>query len=705
MSTVRQDKVQVLVEINGAEAGKTLKELNNLERDLVRQIRNDLIPGTKEWIAQTEKLREVKGRIKDLTDEFKPLEVSQEKQIRAFAKLGEGIAAAFALSKVLPFGKAQADVAKAAEQAQQAIAIALSARAIAEGIVEARLVVRLVMEKAAALQSKLLATATAAYGTVLSVLAGQMTLAQLGQLALNAAMRAFPAVAIISSIGAIVAAFVEWVSWTNKQKEALEDLKVSATDAYKQIKDNVNDTYDQIVKRDEQALELAKARGESAQQIYKLELKLIDDKLKALEVLEKTAGSLDKKELDERQALLHKREVMEAQFRTAQLNAQKKSADDRLKEEKAFDEAYRKMMAARIEAERTIRQMEVDLIDDEHIKTIEKLKLEAQQKIDALMGDPRALIERGDLIAKQIKLINEQLNADLQAENLEFFAKTAQQEIDEAERVAQEKRRLQQQVRDAEWALAKQTTETINALYQNQAQKQLNISQARLDAEEQQLERQLANNQITQEQYDKKKRELEENAARAEREIKRKAFRAQKEAAFIGATINTAEAVTKALTGAIPPFNLALAAIAGASGALEIATILSQPTPQFKVGGYTGGVNKNKAAGIVHENEWVANKELVDHPVYGSIIGYLEGVRRRGFADGGFTSTPTTSIVNTVNNVSATGDVFGMITAELRGLREDVRNQRTLLRAFIPYTDLTDALDTGSEISGKAKIN
>jgi hypothetical protein len=75
----------------------------------------------------------------------------------------------------------------------------------------------------------------------------------------------------------------------------------------------------------------------------------------------------------------------------------------------------------------------------------------------------------------------------------------------------------------------------------------------------------------------------EEEAAAKEAEIKRQQFISNKIAAVIMATINTAEAVTKAFT--IGPFaGPVYAAIIGALGAAQIALIASQPIPKFHQG-------------------------------------------------------------------------------------------------------------------------
>lgn len=74
---------------------------------------------------------------------------------------------------------------------------------------------------------------------------------------------------------------------------------------------------------------------------------------------------------------------------------------------------------------------------------------------------------------------------------------------------------------------------------------------------------------------------------------------------------------------------------------------------QFAKGGFTGRGKFGKddtghdVAGVVHADEWVAPKWMVSHPAYNSVINQLEGIRVRGFAEGGFTTTPQSSI--TVN--------------------------------------------------------
>ncbi|MDJ1493336.1 hypothetical protein QNI19_10380 [Cytophagaceae bacterium DM2B3-1] len=87
--------------------------------------------------------------------------------------------------------------------------------------------------------------------------------------------------------------------------------------------------------------------------------------------------------------------------------------------------------------------------------------------------------------------------------------------------------------------------------------------------------------------------------------------------------------------------------IAGATGALGIAKIAATPLPEFAEGGYTGkGFSEAdnsgfRPVGVVHEDEWVGPKWMVESPRYANVFKYLEAERTRknGFAEGGYTSS------------------------------------------------------------------
>jgi hypothetical protein len=154
------------------------------------------------------------------------------------------------------------------------------------------------------------------------------------------------------------------------------------------------------------------------------------------------------------------------------------------------------------------------------------------------------------------------------------------------------------------------------------------------------------------------------------------------------------------------PFNTILgAALTAGSVARAIGAVVKIENTKFAGGGPTGpgyGMPDStgfKPAGIVHEDEWVGPKWMVNSPQYGPTIHYLESVRKRGFAEGGYSTTPTPSVTGIVlpgvNQEML--QAFDKMSSEMRGMRNDIANWRDRLRADVVYTDVEDA---GTELAG-----
>lgn len=97
----------------------------------------------------------------------------------------------------------------------------------------------------------------------------------------------------------------------------------------------------------------------------------------------------------------------------------------------------------------------------------------------------------------------------------------------------------------------------------------------------------------------KEKQKLKDEQLRLEKEHRQK----QKAWAIIDAGINTALAISSALTMKPAPLGVAMAIIVGALGAAQIAAIAS--SEGYFDGGYTGSGNPSSVAGVVHKEEYV----------------------------------------------------------------------------------------------------
>jgi hypothetical protein len=125
--------------------------------------------------------------------------------------------------------------------------------------------------------------------------------------------------------------------------------------------------------------------------------------------------------------------------------------------------------------------------------------------------------------------------------------------------------------------------------------------------------------------------------------------------------ISTYSAAQKAYEAAFVPPTIASPALGAANVALAIATGLANLAAihgvQFAEGGWTGPGDKHKPVGVVHADEYVTPKHIVNSPAARPHISALENMRVRGFADGGFVTSQNIAasqnaliIANTLKN-------------------------------------------------------
>lgn len=79
---------------------------------------------------------------------------------------------------------------------------------------------------------------------------------------------------------------------------------------------------------------------------------------------------------------------------------------------------------------------------------------------------------------------------------------------------------------------------------------------------------------------------FDEDYEKKKKAIQKKAFESHKKISLVVAAINIAEAVTRALTGAIPPFNFILAGLVTAAGAIQLAAISAAKFPSAERGAW-----------------------------------------------------------------------------------------------------------------------
>jgi len=324
-------KVTFDVEVDSGNSSKTLKGL----RDELTSINEELEQvevGSKAFNDLSKQAAKASGEIKDIERSFEGLDATQRTE--AFAKGFEGIAGAVAVTagSLQLFGVESERIGQIEEKVQGAIAIAIGARGVSEGLLAARIIARTVAEKASSVATKALTVAQRIY---------------------NAVLNANPIFLLVTVIAAVVTgiyALSKALKTNTKDVEDNTDALLAQNEAY--------------AKGQEFSLRLAKARGESAIELKKREIELADtlieqaklrkDAAKTEEEIEKGRQELSdaianrillrteltKLESDEREKIAKEEEDR----RKKQLEQRQK---DREKEYEEFKTFYRNVLKVR----------------------------------------------------------------------------------------------------------------------------------------------------------------------------------------------------------------------------------------------------------------------------------------------------------------------------------------------------------------------
>jgi len=275
---------------DGSQVNKSLKEIKE-EIDSLNQALEKESIGTKRFKELAGALQDAQSEVKGLEKQFEGLE--PEKKVEAFAKLGEGIAGGFAAATgaMALFGSENQKIEELMVKTQAAVAIAMGARAVSEGIVQGQIAKRLILDKLATVQTGLLTAATTAYNIVVGTTTGALKL-------LRVAMVSTGIGALVVGVGLLIANFdkvmdvvknltAQFLEFATPVRQFLEYLNIIDTEEEKLSANQLersktrveNWTEEEAIRQ--RAIDLAKAQGKSEKEIAALEIKLLEDKKNA----------------------------------------------------------------------------------------------------------------------------------------------------------------------------------------------------------------------------------------------------------------------------------------------------------------------------------------------------------------------------------------------------------------------------------------
>jgi len=319
----------------------------------------------------------------------------------------------------------------------------------------------------------------------------------------------------------------------------------------------------------------------------------------------------------------------------ANLNRITESFDEKIQllaDEKRFQAVEANIKAQHVEVLKAIQakyQSDVEVVNSEAVK--------AQRDIDIKAAKEREDRLRAEL--EKLKAINKKFaedntitpiplkgtsEADKQKKTekdlkksqkaiTDNFAASQQAQVDAAKAASEELAKIEKAKQDIQQEtidLVFQSLDILKELNNRRLNETLDKEKAVSEETISIYDEELRTRQISKEQYDRKVAQENKRLAEAEKKAKKDAFESDKSIAIVQAAINTALAVTKALSSTPYPYNLILAALVAASGAAEIAVINSQPTPKFEKGGKVKGARHSEGGALIEaeKDEWIINR-------------------------------------------------------------------------------------------------
>ena len=369
-------KVTFDVEVDSGNSSKTLKGLRD-ELESINEELEQVEVGSKAFNDLSKQAAKASSEIKDIEKSFEGLDATQRTE--AFAKGFEGVAGAVAITAgtLQLFGVESERIGKLEEKVQATIAIAIGARALAEGALNARIAARVIQEKAALVSTKALTIAQRLFNVVLSanpiglVIAG-ISAAVLIFTKFGKQIREF----IADRLGPLNNALDKAAKFLRRVGSALGLVASEEELALKKTKE----VSEERVKTLERELKLAQAKGEET---IEIERQIIQEKMKLYE-----------QDSDEYKNLLVEKEVLEVNYEKRLAEERAKRLEERRKEREKEIEEFKTFYRSVIKVRNDIIKENEKFLGAELTKSITEAN-------DKMLKDFEGRIQRTTELARQ----------------------------------------------------------------------------------------------------------------------------------------------------------------------------------------------------------------------------------------------------------------------------------------------------------------
>ena len=275
-------KAVVEVVMKSAKAQNTLGGLNE-KLDILRNKIEGVAVGSDAFKKLATEIQNTSSKIKTLEKEMEGLEPQQKAE--AFLKMGEGIAGGFAVAQgaMTILGVESENLEKLQAKVQGAIAIAMGVRMMSEAALQATTAKRIVVEKIAIAQTKLMAVNTKIATKALGLYRGAMRAVGLSASVSVKGVKALKVAIASTGIGLLVVALGTIVAYW-------DDIKGAASGVSKDMRDQLASataTKDAAIKNmeaTEGTTNQLRLAGKSQKEILELKIKDVEAAIVASEI-------------------------------------------------------------------------------------------------------------------------------------------------------------------------------------------------------------------------------------------------------------------------------------------------------------------------------------------------------------------------------------------------------------------------------------
>lgn len=327
--------------------------------------------------------------------------------------------------------------------------------------------------------------------------------------------------------------------------------------------------------------------------------------------------------------------------------------------------------AKRIALDKAISQSSEETFEEFVDRLVNSTKLQDEQ-VDEIISKIEALEQaRGSSLAFQEKVEN----------SLAVITEKRNKQLEEQNALLAANRRAQDNVNT-------ETDDPLTGAFQTQLDNRLEIQKNfddRLTQQQKEAELERIRNAFrsakAQEQIEQNLQDAKTNAIVGFLGVASSLFDKESEEYKAFATfqtlISTYSTAQKAYEAAFVPPTVASPALGAINVGLAIAQGLANLAAingvQFAEGGWTGPGNKMDAVGVVHADEYVVPKRIVNNPMAQPQLAMLESMRLRGYADGGLTTNTITQPINQQLEIS---NILKNMPAPVVSVKEINREQK-----------------------------